>query len=331
MRQRFDRIDTNKDGFITVEEEQVFLKNRPGRQGKAPNRPRLPKPDHENVKYGPHARNVFDLWLAESNTPTPLVVYYHGGGFRAGDKSTLNRLLLDKLREGGVSVAAANYRLSDVAPFPAQHNDCARALQFLRHHAREYNVDPKRVGATGGSAGAGISMWLAFHDDLADPDSEDPVARQSTRLTCAVVYAAQSSYDPRFIKKLFNTDQVDRALIPFFGMKAASDVDDPKFHPLFEEASAINHATKDDPPVLLFYPQANEPLPPNSAGGKHIHHPKFGVVLKEKLDELGVECVLKFREDYPGQLRARGGPVEDYVKFFLEKLGAMRAKNSEKG
>jgi len=194
--------------------------------------------------------------------------------------------------------------------------DSARALQFLRHHAKDYNLDPKRVGATGGSAGAGISQWLAFHDDLADPKAEDPILRQSTRLTCAVVYAAQSSYDPRFIKKLFNTDQVDRALIAFFGMKEASDVDDPKFHPLFREASMIDHATADDPPVMLFYPQANKPLPPNSGGGQHIHHPKFGIVLKEKLDKLGVECIVKFREEYP-----QGAPIDDYVAFFLAKLG----------
>jgi len=217
-------------------------------------------------------------------------------------------------------VAAANYRLSGTAPFPAQMHDCARALQFIRLHAKQYGIDPRRIGATGGSAGAGISEWLAFHDDLADPDSDDPVLRQSTRLACAVVYAAQTSYDPRFIQKLFDTDQVDDAMIPFFGMESAADVDDPKFHPLFEEASPINHATADDPPVMLYYPQANRPLPPDSNEKEHIHHPKFGFVLKQKLDKLGVECVVKLREDY-GEQAARGGPVADYVKFFVEKLG----------
>ena len=310
-RRLFERIDANKDGAITREEHQAFRRARGGRR----NQLLLPKPDHANVKYGPHARNVFDLWLAKSDVPTPLVIYYHGGGFRGGDKRTINRLLLSQLRRGGVSVAAANYRLSATAPFPAPMHDAARALQYIRHHAAKYNVDPKRIGATGGSAGAGISMWLAFHDDLADPKSDDPVVRESTRISAAVVYAAQSSYDPRFIKKLFGTKHVEAALIPFFGMKSAADVDDPKFHPLFKEASMIDHATADDPPVMLFYPQANKPLPPNSPGKQHIHHPKFGVVLKEKLDKLGVECVVKFRKDHP-----RGAPVGEYVKFFFDKL-----------
>jgi acetyl esterase len=70
--------------------------------------PQPPPPDHADVRYGPHERNVLDVWLAKSPTPTPLVVYYHGGGFRAGDKRTLNVELLEKLRSGGISVAAAN-------------------------------------------------------------------------------------------------------------------------------------------------------------------------------------------------------------------------------
>ena len=321
-RRLFDRVDKNRDGVITPAEHKAARDQRPARR----KRPPVAKPDHADVKYGPHERNVFDLWLAKSDAPTPLVIYYHGGGFRAGDKRSINRMLLARLLEGGVSVAAANYRLSRTAPFPAPMHDSARALQFIRHHAKEYNLDPARVGATGGSAGAGISMWLAFHDDLADPKSGDPVARQSTRLRAAVVYGAQSSYDPRFIRKLFNTRHVHPALIPFFGMKSAEDIDSPKFHPLFEEASVINHATADDPPVMLFYPQPNRPLPPNSSGGRHIHHPKLGIVLKEKLDRLGVECVLKFRKDFPG-----GAPVDAYAKFFLDKLKAPPPKRPADG
>lgn len=279
----------------------------------------LPQSDFENVSYGPHERNVFDLWPARSDSPTPLVIYYHGGGFRGGDKRSLNRTLLQQLHDKGISVAAVNYRLSDAAPFPAQMHDCARALQFIRYHAQEYNVDPERVGATGGSAGAGISLWLAFHDDLADLDSEDPISGQSTRISVAVVNGAQSSYDPRFIMKLFDTDQIHEALILFYGMTGPEDVDDPKFHPLFEEASAINHLTEDDVPVMLYYPQANQPLPPNSTGRQHIHHPKLGFVLKEKMDMLGIECVIKLREDYAEETD-RSKTISDQVQFFVKHL-----------
>ena len=313
LRGRFDHIDANKDGAATVDEE---LSARRARRTSARRRPGKPAPDFGNVKYGPHQRNVFDLWQAQDDGPRPLVIYYHGGGFRAGDKSSLSPTLLKLLLDGGVSVAAANYRFTDTAPFPAQMYDSARALQTIRHDAKKYRIDPKRIGATGGSAGAGISLWLAFHDDLADKSSKNPVARESTRLTAAVVYGAQSSYDPRFIMKLFNTKQIHPALLPLFGLKIAADVKDPKFHPLFKEASAITHATADDAPVLLFYSQPDTPLPPNSSGHLHIHHPKFGKVLKEKLDSLGVECIVKLRKDYKGTR-----PENDYAKFFFRHFG----------
>ncbi|MBM3477041.1 MAG: esterase [Armatimonadetes bacterium] len=316
--QLFDRIDTNKDGFVTLEEARAFAQ-----QQRPPGPPPLPTPDYENVAYGPFERNVLDIWLAKSDKPTPLVIYYHGGGFRGGDKRTIQPQLLDGLLKAGVTVAAANYRLTDTAPYPAQMHDCARALQFLRLHAAEYNLDPTRVGATGGSAGAGISQWLAFHDDLADPGNEDEVLRQSTRITCAVVYAAQSSYDPRFHRELFGSDQVEPALIALFGMSGPQDVDDPKFWPLFEDASALPHLTADDAPVFAYYQQANDPLPPNAPGSLFIHHPKFGEVLKEKMDELGIECIVRFREDYPNT--PGRAPVEEYLQFFLDKLGVTPA------
>jgi acetyl esterase/lipase len=276
---------------------------------------RPPLPDYADVRYGPHERNVLDVWLAKSQARTPLVIYYHGGGFRAGDKRTLDPQLLEKLRAAGISVAAANYRLSNVAPYPAQMRDSARALQFLRLHADQYNIDPACVGAFGGSAGAGISQWLAFHEDLADPANSDPVLRQSTRLAAVAPFAAQSSYDPRFIKKLMGTNQVHPALVYLFGMSSPADADNPKFFPLFEDSSPINHLTADDPPVLVFFSQRNDPLPENSTGEQHIHHPKFGFALKEKADRLGVGCTLILREDHPA-----GFPVDRFVAFFRTKL-----------
>ena len=306
----FREVDANGDGFVDRREDRRY------RAQAARPEPRLAEPTHANLRYGPHARNVVDLWLADSEAPTPLVVYFHGGGFRAGDKRTLPPELLAGLLARGVSVAAANYRLTDTASFPAPMHDAARAVQFLRHHAETYGIAPARVGATGGSAGAGISLWLAFHADLADPASEDPIERESSRLSCAAVYAGQSSYDPRVIRKLFDTTKLHPALAPFYGMAGPEEVDDPRFFPLYEEASPITHLTADDPPVFLFYPQANEPLPPDSSGQQHIHHPIFGFHLNEKARAVGVSCTLRLREDVGGRM-----PIDEIVAFFGENLG----------
>jgi acetyl esterase/lipase len=280
-----------------------------------------PPPDLQDYKYGPHERNVLDLWKAKSERPTPLVVYIHGGGFRGGDKRSLPPTILNPCLQAGISVAAIHYRLSQHAPFPAPMLDSARAIQTLRARARDWNLDPKRVAATGGSAGAGISLWLGFRPDLADPNSSDPVAQQSTRLTCMAVFGAQSSYDLRFIKKEIGGRAHEHpALLPFYGRKP-EELDSPRAHKLFEEASPITYVTADDPPVFLFYNEPKGPLPPDARPGQGIHHPRFGEVLKEKLDALKIECVLRHQQDY----RAKGERIDavhrDMVEFFKRHLG----------
>ena len=282
------------------------------------------KPDLAAVKYGPHERNVLDLWLAKSDQPAPLVVFIHGGGFRGGTKEQLLPALLDGLLQNGISVMAINYRLSPEVHFPAHYQDCARAIQFARQHAKDWNLDPKRVGATGGSAGAGTSLWLGFHPDLANPKSDDPVLRQSTRLSCMAVAGAQSTYDPRVIKEWIGEAAAKHpALQGFYGLND-DELDSPKAHKLYEDASPINFLTADDPPVFLFYNEADQPLPPDAQPGAGIHHPIFGKKLKEKMDALKIECVLKHADDYR---RDGGNSQADMVKFFVKHLAATQAKS----
>ncbi len=277
------------------------------------------KPTHADVKYGPHARNVLDFWQAESDAPAPLLVSIHGGGFRGGNKSVSPALLKQCLDEG-ISVAAITYRLSSDAIAPAQFHDSARAIQFLRSKAKEWNIDPERVAATGGSAGAGISLWLGFHEDLAKSDAEDPVLRQSTRLSCMVVNNGQTSYDPRFIRELFpGTDTYKHsALAQLYDVDLDRLDDLPKEkYALFEEVSSITHLTKDDAPAMLIY---NRPVDANVTNqGIGIHHGKFGVVLKEKMDALGIRC-----EVVAAGERVGGGEVTSTIDFLNHYLKTKR-------
>ncbi len=271
-----------------------------------------PAPNLANVKYGPHERNVLDLWKAKSDRPTPLVVFIHGGGFRGGSKEALSPALLERLLASGISVMAINYRLSPEVTFPAHYLDCARAIQFARSKAKEWNLDPRRVGATGGSAGAGTSLWLGFHDDLADPTSSDPVLRESSRLSCMAVQGAQSSYDPRVIKEWVGEAAAKHpALEGFYGLKS-DELDTPKAHKLYEAASAINYLTPGDPPVYAFYAEART-IPADAKPGQGIHHINFGLRLKERMDRLGIECTVRHRDE-----GAR--PDEEMIAFFVKHL-----------
>jgi acetyl esterase len=276
-----------------------------------------PEPELANVKYGPHERNVLDLWKAKSTRPTPLVVFIHGGGFRAGGKEALSAALLSGLLAKGISVMAINYRLSPEVSFPAHYMDCARAIQFARSKAKEWNLDPKRVGSTGGSAGAGTSLWIGFHDDMANPKSPDPVLRESTRLTCMAVIGAQSSYDPRTIKEWVGEAAARHPALDGFFAVNDSNRNSPEAQKRYEAASAINYLTNDDPPVYAYYSEARV-LPAKPKDGQGIHHINFGLRLKEKMDALGIECVVRHRDE-------GAQPDREMVEFFERHLGGDKA------
>ena len=94
---------------------------------------------------------------------------------------------------------------------------------------RRWGSTPRRIAACGNSAGAGISLWAGFHDDLADPGSADPVLRQSSRLACMGVVGAQTSYDPRFIKQTIGGRAHEHiALRPLFGIHSDAEADSPR-------------------------------------------------------------------------------------------------------
>ena len=130
--------------------------------------------------------------------------------------------------------------------------DAARALQFVRSKTAEWNLDKTRIGATGGSAGACSSLWLAFHDDMADPNSDDPVARESTRLYCAAVNGAQVSLDPKELREWMpNYGYGAHA----FGLPSFQSLIDNREEVLkwIKEYSPIEHVSRDDPPIAMFY------------------------------------------------------------------------------
>ncbi len=254
------------------------------------------KPDLADVHYGPHARNVLDLWKAKSDKPTPLVVYIHGGGFHAGSKESVSPVLLRLLGQG-ISIMAVNYRFSPEVTFPAHYMDCARAIQYARLHAQEWNVDPARIAATGGSAGAGTSLWIGFHDDVADANNSDPVLRQSTRLSCMAVGGAQSTYDPFTIKEWVSEVTTRHPVFEsFYGLKR-EQFDTPAAREIFRLAAPITYLTKDDPPVYAFYKEPRGPIAADAKPGAGIHHIIFGLKLKEQMDRLGIECTIRHADE----------------------------------
>ena len=176
-------------------------------------------------------------------------------------------------------------------------------------------------------------MWLAFHDDLADPDSGDPIARQSTRLTCIVVRNGQSSYDPRFAEKIgIPRPNFERHpfFLPFYGIKT-NEIDTPRAYRLYEQAAPITYVSDDDPPALLMYGYPNEKVTEETSLGLIVHHPRFGIALKEQLDKLGIECIVQYQDPKGGELVQHGENAATIVpvEFIRKHFNRAKAKRAE--
>ena len=256
-----------------------------------------PAPTLANVPYGMHPRQMLDVYQAKSEGPAPVLFFTHGGGWMNGDKG--NPDFLARCLESGISVVSINYRLIPNAieakidpPVKACLDDAARALQFTRSKAAEWNLDKTRIAGCGGSAGGFTSLWLAYHLDLADPQSTDPIARESTRLCCVLAFVPQTSLDPQQMHDWIpNNDYGHHA----FSLPSMADFIAKRetLMPWIKRFSPYELATNDDPPVYLFYdsvPALGQPHkdPPHSAN--------FGLGLAEKLKAIGAPYEL----NYPG-------------------------------
>jgi len=296
-------------------------------QPKADPKPPGVPPTAAEVAYGTHPRQVLDFWQAKSDAPTPLVFCVHGGGWVNGDKSSYNAAVPAYLK-AGISVVSINYRLVTQAveagvepPVKWPVADAARALQFVRSKAKEWNLDKTRIGATGGSAGGCSSLWLLYHDDLADPKSADPVARESTRLFCAAVNGPQTTLDPKVLKEWMPNARYGGHA---FGVRTKENRDGAfaqfreqreKLLPWIAEYSPATHVTPGDPPVFMEFPSQKTPPVKGEAQADPTHSALLGLILMEKLKEAKVEGIVV----YPGH------PHETYktsADFLIDRLKA---------
>lgn len=312
---RFPDADTNKDGILTMDEGRAHL----ARMRKNTSKDARPaanglKPDFANVAYGPHERNKIDIYLAKSDQPTPVVFLIHGGGFRSGDKSRWSSdRQMSQLLASGVSCVAVNYPFLDDMPIQDILRQCARAVQFTRSKAGEWKLDKTRFASMGGSAGAGTSLWLATRDDMADPNAEDPVLRESTRLICAVCNSTQATYDltrwESFLgpaKPEFNSNEAEGAL--FYHFSSASDLTTERGKNVLRECDMLHWISKDDPPLFLNNSQVVS-APSNLGEWLHcIHHARE---IHKECSADGVLCIV---------LQEAPNPKPDAVKFLLQHL-----------
>jgi len=214
----------------------------------------LPFEVRENLTYGPHERNDLDLFLPkdEGTKLRPAVIVIHGGAWRSGDKRQL-RMLAETFARRGYVAAAINYRLAPQWSYPAQLDDCQRAVRWLRKKAKEFRIDPNRFGAAGASAGGHLSLLLGTRETR---DESDPELKGiSSKVQCVLsIFGPTDFTDERYIQASRNS-VLGKALIEFVG-KPYDEAPD-----LWKEISPLHHLSPDDAPTFIIHGD-QDPLVP---------------------------------------------------------------------
>jgi acetyl esterase/lipase len=212
---------------------------------------------HSNIAYGPDPQHRLDVYVPSrpADAPRPLVVFWHGGRWRYGDKADY-RFVGAALAESGYVAAVANYRHYPQVKMPGFMEDAARAAQWATAHGGEYGGDPQRFFLMGHSAGAHLAALLAL-----DPRYFAATGRPTPRI--AGVIGLSGPYD----------------FLPLL----EADVQD-MFGPpnLYPESQPINFVRADAPPMLLVQGLADETVWPKNSRN-----------LATALTALGVPVTLK--------------------------------------
>ena len=222
-----------------------------------------------DVEYGKGGDTSLMLDIVRPKTqpkdPMPVVVFIHGGGWQRGDKqSGLGKLIL--LVQKGYFGASINYRLTDIAPFPAQIEDCKCAIRWVRAHAKEYNLDADHIGVWGGSAGGHLVALLGTSGGVKEFEGKGGWEKYSSRVQAVVDYYGMTDFlaIDELVKKGIATERFMRR----DGKDSASGLLGGPFweNPdLCRRASPTTYASKDDPPFLIFHGD-KDPLTPASQG-----------------------------------------------------------------
>lgn len=242
---------------------------------------------------------------AEGKGPFPAVVCVHGGGWKGGQRQDLDKLT-EMLAKNGYVAVTVSYRLTPKYQFPAQIADCKAAVRWLRANAKQYRVNPDKIGAVGFSAGGHLVCLLGAADAAAGLEGKGGNPDRSSRVQAVVSFFGPTD----FTVKRWDAQVEDFFLVPFLGGTFDARKDD------YVKASPIAYVTKDDPPFLFFHGDKDTLV--------GLHHSKD---MAEKLRAAGVPATLRTLAD---EGHGWGGPrlaetLGQTIRFFDEKLKGAKA------
>lgn len=184
---------------------------------------------------------TLDASVPEGKGPFPAVIVVHGGGWEAGTKRSYERPLLPVLTEAGFAWFTINYRLAPQHKYPAAVEDVEAAVRWVRRHAKEYKVDPRRIALMGESAGGHLVALVGVRPD------------KDTRVAAVVDF-----YGPHDLyKREKDRGEVGKNLRQFLGVDKLDEAGIAKL----KEASPVAYVKKGLPPFLFIHGTKDAAVP----------------------------------------------------------------------
>jgi acetyl esterase/lipase len=220
----------------------------------------------EGITYGKSGDTELKLDMArpEGNGPFPAIVFIHGGGWHQGSRQEYRGQIEEGAKRGYVAVTIS-YRLmqfdesqketTTATPiFPAQIHDAKAAIRWLRANAKQYRVDPDRIGVTGASAGGHLSLLVGLTDPASGLEGDSGNPDQSSR-----VQAVVNVFGPTDMANCFEKSLGAWVVRLFMGGTPA------EVGERYQVASPLTYVSKDDPPVLTLHGDQDAIVPVEQA------------------------------------------------------------------
>lgn len=277
LRENFARVDANNDGSISKEEHLAVVSRTRQTQDKAKKdgtQPRPVPPDIEALRDLAYAdtdnpRQKLDLYLPKarkSDKPLPVIVFIHGGGWKAGDKTSGLGNVSRFVQSGEYAGVSVGYRLTNEAQWPAQIHDCKAAIRWIKAHAKEYNLDASKIGVWGTSAGGHLVSHLGTSGDV--KELEGTLGKhmdQNSSVTCVVNFFGPEN----FVTMVRQPSTVDRTKGKEYPEALLLGGAVPDREAVAREASPVTHVSKGDAAFFTAH-GTKDPLVPY-AQGEEIH------------------------------------------------------------
>jgi len=240
--------------------------------------------EHKNIVYKTignkdlkldiyHKKNISDA--------TPLIIFIHGGAWKKGDKHDYWPYLIPYAEKGYIT-ATIQYRLTDVAIYPAQLNDVISAINWLQEHAEEYHIDKNKIALVGGSAGGHLAMMAAYSDPSLNIKGIVNLYGPSDLTT---PYAREIASVQRLIGKSY--EEVPE---------------------IYKMASPVTYISKDMPPTLTFQGTLDELVPYEQSDN-----------LDKKIKEAGAVSYYHKLKGWPHTMDL-SVEVNEYCQYYMDEF-----------